>query len=106
MERFPKNVSDSRMSNDDGYRNPSIQLFGRRFSKNMQPMNALAELLLVTASPKHILLDSNDIATTTFFPDAVCLRQLREEAKGLSCSFQNRTGVVFKTGLCRQLRTP
>lgn len=84
MERFPKNVPDSRMSNDDGYRNPSIQLFGRRFSKNMQPMNALAELLLVTASPKHILLDSNDIATTTFFPDAVCLRQLREEAKGLA----------------------
>ena len=25
--------------------------------------------------------------------------------KGLSCSFQNRTGVVFKTGLFRQLRT-
>ena len=24
----------------------------------------------------------------------------------LSCSFQNRTGVVFKTGLSRQLQTP
>ena len=78
MERFPHNVLD-----DD--RNPSIRLFGRRFSNDLQPLNVLAELLLVIASEKKfVIADSNEFVTSTIFPDAVGLRQLREEATGLA----------------------
>ena len=77
MNRFPPNVLD-----DD--RNPSIRLFGRRFSNDLQPLNVLAELLLVIASEKFILSDSNESVASTIFPNATGLRQLREEAKGLA----------------------
>ena len=80
MERFPRNAE-----NGDGDRNPSIRLFGRRFSNDLQTMNALAELLLVAASDKEVLSDSGTSFTTTgFFPDADGLRALRENAAGLA----------------------
>jgi hypothetical protein len=45
-ERFPKNAGT------DGAENPAIQLYGLRFYKDQTPIEYLAELLLVFASPK------------------------------------------------------
>ena len=78
MNRFPCNAADG--END---RNPSIRLFGRRFSNDWQPMNALAELLLVAASEKRVLADSPTPATRDLFPNAADLDSLRQAATGL-----------------------
>lgn len=78
MNRLPHNIADT--SSD---RNPSIRLFGRRFSDDWQPMNTLAELLLVAASEKQIQSDSSTTATRDFFPDTAELDRLRQNATGL-----------------------
>lgn len=78
MNRFPRKVVD-----DVRELNPSIRLFGRRFSDGWQPMNALAELLLVAASKKRVLPVVSTAATTDFFPDDAVLNQLRQAAEGL-----------------------
>ncbi len=78
MNRFPCNAADGERD-----RNPSIRLFGRRFSDDWQPMNALAELLLVAASEKRVLADSPTPATRDLFPNAADLDSLRQAATGL-----------------------
>ena len=78
MTRFPRNVADG-----ESDRNPSIRLFGRRFSNDWQPMNTLAELLLVAASEKQIQSESSTTATRDFFPDTAGLDHLRQDATGL-----------------------
>ncbi len=76
MDRFPHNAED----ND---RNPSIRLFGRRFSGDSQPMNVLAELLLVAASRKEINGGPGQAATADFFPDDAGLSLLKGNATSL-----------------------
>jgi hypothetical protein len=46
-QRFPQNDTST-----EGAENPAIQLYGRRFYKDQTPVEYLAELLLVFASPK------------------------------------------------------
>lgn len=79
MDRFPRNAADGEYD-----RNPSIRLFGRRFSNDLQPMNVLAELLLVAASEKRVLANPEASATTDFFPPRAELEQLRRTASGLA----------------------
>ena len=78
MNRFPLNVADG-----ESDRNPSIRLFGRRFSNDWQPMNALAELLLVASSQKQVQGGAPTTATRDFFPNAEELGQFRQDATGL-----------------------
>lgn len=60
--------------------NPSIRLFGRRFSDEQQTMDMLAEFLLVCASDKKI----NGPHFSTVLPDEAILQDWRVNPAGLS----------------------
>ena len=62
--------------------NPSIRLFGRRFSNDLQTMNVLAELLLVVSADKRI--GENGSAFATFFPGEGELTALRNGRSSVS----------------------
>lgn len=84
MRIFP-----SQFSRDD--QNPSIRLFGRRFSNDLQTMNVLAELLLVASADKRIGADGEPFAA--YFPEGHELSLLREGRSSVSYSPKARLNL-------------
>lgn len=71
--------------------NPSIRLFGRRFSNDLQTMNVLAELLLVVSASKRI--GEVSTAFVTFFPGESELAALRNGRSSVSYSPKARLNL-------------
>ena len=84
MRIFP-----SQFSRDD--QNPSIRLFGRRFSNDLQTMNVLAELLLVASADKRIGADGEPFAA--YFSEGHELSLLREGRSSVSYSPKARLNL-------------
>ncbi len=75
MISFPKEVYKE---DDKGDFNPSIRLFGRRFTNDQQMLDYVAEFFLVAASPKIVFTKFDE-----FLPSMSDLIRWREEAKAL-----------------------